>query len=73
MSANLSQSQLSFKGFNNPKKWTLKKTNPKTPLPWWEGIKGRGIRMVIMHPHPSPLPSRERGNWMESMSILGTI
>jgi hypothetical protein len=51
----------------------LKKTNHETPLPWWEGIKGRGIKMVIMHPHPSPLPSRERGNWMESMSILGTI
>ena len=27
--------------------------------------------MVIMHPHPSPLASRERGNWMESMSIFG--
>ena len=29
--------------------------------------------MVIMHPHPSPLPSRERGNWVESMSILGDV
>ena len=25
-----------------------------------------------MHPHPNPLPSRERENWMESISILGT-
>jgi hypothetical protein len=23
-----------------------------------------------MHPHPSPLPSRERRNWIESMSIF---
>jgi len=36
----------------------------KTPLPWREGIKGRGLKMMIMHPHPSPLPSRERGNWI---------
>ena len=26
-----------------------------------------------MHPHPSPLPSRERGNWIESMSIFGSL
>jgi len=26
-----------------------------------------------MHPHPSPLPSRERENWVESMSILGDV
>jgi hypothetical protein len=23
-----------------------------------------------MHPHPNPLPSRERGNWIESISIF---
>jgi hypothetical protein len=34
----------------------------KTPLPWREGIKGRGTKKVIMHPHPSPLPSKERAN-----------
>jgi len=61
----------------------LKKTNPKNPLPWWEGIKGRGIKMVIIHPLTTALSpafaeaasrrqaSRERGNWMESMSIFG--
>jgi hypothetical protein len=47
----------------------LKVQNP--PLPWREGIKGRGMKMVIMHPHPSPLPSRERGNMVESMFIFG--
>ncbi len=26
--------------------------------------------MVIMHPHPIPLPSRERENWIELMSIF---
>jgi len=25
-----------------------------------------------MHPHPNPLPSRERGNWIESMSVFGS-
>jgi hypothetical protein len=50
---------------------------------WREGIKGRGIRKVIMHPHLALSPafaeaasrrqaSRERGNRVESMSILGT-
>jgi hypothetical protein len=34
-------------------------------------MKGRGIKKVIMHPHPSPLPSRERGNWIESISFFG--
>jgi hypothetical protein len=34
---------------------------------------GRGVIKVIMHPHPSPLPSRERGNWSESMSIFGCL
>jgi hypothetical protein len=35
-------------------------------------MKGRGIKKVIMHPHPSPLPSRERGTWFESMyNIFG--
>jgi hypothetical protein len=37
---------------------------------WREGIKGRGIKEVKMHPHPGPLPSRERGNWVEAMSIF---
>jgi len=32
------------------------------PLPWREGMKGRGI---IFHPHPNPLLSRERGNLYE--------
>jgi hypothetical protein len=38
-----------------------------------EGIKERGIKNLIIHPHPSPLPSRERGIWMESISFLGTL
>jgi len=50
-----------------------KRQTPKTPLPWREGIKGRGVRKVIMHPHLSPLSSRERGSWIKSMSILGLI
>jgi hypothetical protein len=29
------------------------------------------MKMVIMHPHPSPLPSREKGNLCASMSIFG--
>jgi hypothetical protein len=34
--------------------------NPKTsPLPWWEGIKGRGIN-ISCHPHPDPPPSMGR-------------
>jgi len=38
----------------------------KFPLPWWEGSKGRGNYDEIpyalpWHPHPNPLPSRERG------------
>jgi len=48
----------------------LKKINPKNSPPLG-GIKGRGMKMVIMHPHPSPLPSRERGNLCASMSIFG--
>jgi len=34
-------------------------------------MKGRRIKKVIMHPHPRPLPSRERRNWFESMYIFG--
>jgi hypothetical protein len=30
-------------------------------------MMGRGIKKGITHPHPIPLPSRERGNWFESM------
>jgi hypothetical protein len=34
------------------------------PLPWWEGVGGRGIRSFICscsyHPHPDPPPSRGR-------------
>jgi hypothetical protein len=32
------------------------------PLPWWEGIKGRGKIMeeLRFHPHPNPPPSRGR-------------
>jgi len=33
---------------------------PKSPLPWREGMKGRGIITLFFHPHPGPLPSRER-------------
>jgi len=49
----------------------LKRASLKTPLPRREGIKGRGIKKVIIHPHPSPLPSRERWNWIESIFFLG--
>jgi len=34
------------------------------PLPWWEGVRGRGIRLRYyrkFHPHPNPPPSRGRG------------
>jgi hypothetical protein len=49
----------------------IEKDKPqKSPLLWREGMKGRGIKKVITHPHPSPLPSRERGNWFESMSFF---
>jgi hypothetical protein len=54
-----------------------------------EGMKGRGIKMVTIHPHPmhhigcmtvlnltwfraGSLPSRERGNWIESISVFGS-
>jgi hypothetical protein len=34
------------------------------PLPWWEGIKGRGKitgrRYYFYHPRPDPPPSRGR-------------
>jgi hypothetical protein len=34
-------------------------------LPQWERIKGRGDHNILYlfsnHPHPDPLPSRERG------------
>jgi len=33
----------------------------KLPSPGGRVIKGRGIKKVIMHPHISLLPSRERG------------
>jgi hypothetical protein len=39
------------------------------PLPWWEGVRGRGIRFRYekdIHPHPNPPPSRGR----ESNKIL---
>ncbi len=31
-----------------------------SPLPWWEGMKGRGNRCLFGHPHPNPPPSRGR-------------
>jgi hypothetical protein len=35
---------------------------------WWEGIKGRekepGEKGIMFHPHPNPLPSRERVNFL---------
>jgi len=31
-----------------------------TPLPLREGIEGRGNFLGYFHPHPNPLPSRER-------------
>jgi hypothetical protein len=34
-------------------------------------MKGRGIKKVMMHPHPSPLPSRKRMIRFESMYIFG--
>jgi len=40
------------------------------PLPLWEGIKGRG-RYLSYHPHPNPLPSRERGNLEQRRLNLG--
>jgi len=33
------------------------------PLPWWEGVRRRGIRARYnknIHPHPNPPPSRGR-------------
>jgi len=49
----------------------LKRAASKTPLSRREGSKGRGIKKVMIHPHPSPLPSEERGNWIESISFFG--
>jgi hypothetical protein len=47
------------------------------PLPWWEGIKGRGKEKYLkislfFHPHPNPPPSRGRGflcRWGEICGI----
>ena len=39
----------------------IRKDNPKeSPLPWWEGMKGRGNTRT--HPHPHPPPSTGEGN-----------
>ena len=39
----------------------IRKDNPKeSPLPWWEGMKGRGNTRA--HPHPHPPPSKGEGN-----------
>jgi len=32
--------------------------HPLFPLPWWEGVRGRG--KMSCHPHPNPPPSRGR-------------
>jgi len=37
----------------------------KLPLPWREGMKGRG--KIYVHPHPNPLPSREREKTLRSL------
>jgi hypothetical protein len=57
-------------GVRHPK-IDIGRRHAETPLPWREGMKGRGIKKVMMHPHPNPLPSRERENWFESMHIFG--
>jgi hypothetical protein len=49
--------------------WTPRGTETlreNLPLPWWEGIEGRGI-VRGSHPHPNPPPSRERELIMTSI------
>jgi hypothetical protein len=38
------------------------------PLPWREGIKGRG--KIYVYPHPNPLPSRERGKFFKGSGFI---
>jgi len=43
----------------------IEKDKPQElPSPGGRGVRGGGQKKVIMHPHPGPLPSRERGNWV---------
>jgi hypothetical protein len=58
-----------FKSNNN----SLNMTIPKPPLPWREGIEGRGNRLSESSPPPGPSPVKGEGRFCElpfSMSIF---
>ena len=50
---------------------TFFKTPQKSPLPWWEGMKGRGDQKVLsVHPHPDPPPSKGGGELVGRFQIF---
>jgi hypothetical protein len=55
----------------------MRKNKPSNypPLPWWEGIKGRGKSLLMNYPlsfPPPPSPSPIEGEGIFWMSILPT-
>jgi len=44
----------------------------RKPHPLMGGVKRRGVKMMALHAHPSPLPSRERGTGLRPVPILGS-
>jgi hypothetical protein len=53
------------------------KTPPKSPLPWWEGIKGRGDQKVFFLSTPTlTLPHRKGGGelvWKFQIFLVSTL
>ncbi len=53
------------------RKIDIENDNPRQiPSPCGRGLRGGVTKLVIKHPHPNPLPSRERELFGESISIF---